>query len=280
MSKDAAAHRCSTVIWRDEGLAGAEWLRGAYSDFSYQPHVHDAECLAVITRGSVRIRCRGVEVTARQGDVFAANADILHAGWPVDADGWALRTVYVGLDRLRTVLTGETTRGTGTLDGPLLHDPELAASLVAAHERSEGETPALARDEALAAFVDRMYARYVKPGRDLDAAGAAPTAVRLAREFLDAHLDVRISLGDLSTVTGLPPSRLLRAFARDVGVSPHAYQRQGRLRLATRLIRAGWRLSDAALAAGFADQAHFTRLFQRTMGIPPGAYQRAYRRGT
>ena len=60
-------------------------------------------------------------------------------------------------------------------------------------------------------------------------------------------------------------------------MSPHAYQRQVRLRHATTLIRAGTPISDAALAAGFADQAHFTRLFRRTMGIPPGAYQRAYR---
>ena len=94
----------------------------------------------------------------------------------------------------------------------------------------------------------------------------------------------RISLQDLAGVTGLPPSRLLRAFGRAVGMSPHAYQRQVRLRHATTLIRAGTAISDAALAAGFADQAHFTRLFRgrwesrrgRTSG-PTGAHGRPKR---
>jgi AraC-like DNA-binding protein len=274
------AHRCDTVIWRDEALAGAEWLRGRYSDFSYAPHAHDADCLAVITRGQLRIRAGGREFVARQGDMFAANADVLHAGWPIDDAGWSLRTMYVDLDRLRGVLSGEPVRHTGTLCGPHVQDPELAARLVAAHECSEGVASGLRRDEALVAFTDRLFARYVRPLRPDDRAGTAPRAVRLAQEFLDAHVDTRISLQDLARVTGLPPSRLLRAFARAVGLSPHAYQRQVRLRHATTLIRGGTSISDAAASAGFADQAHFTRLFRRTMGIPPGAYQRAYRRGS
>jgi AraC-like DNA-binding protein len=281
MARDVPpAHRCDTVIWRDEALAGAEWLRGKYSDFSYAPHAHDADCLAVITRGQLRIRAGGREFIARQGDMFAANADVLHAGWPIDDAGWSLRTMYVDLDRLRGVLTGEPVTSTGTLCGPHLQDPELAARLVAAHECSEGIASGLRRDEALVGFTDRLFARYVRPLRPEDRAGSAPRAVRLAREFLDAHVDTRISLQDLARITGLPPSRLLRAFGRAHRHSPHAYPRQVRLRHATTLIRGGTSISDAAASAGFADQAHFTRLFRRTMGIPPGAYQRAYRRGS
>jgi AraC-like DNA-binding protein len=41
------------------------------------------------------------------------------------------------------------------------------------------------------------------------------------------------------------------------------------------LLRAGWPPAEIAAAVGFADQAHFTRLFRRTMGMPPGAYRRA-----
>jgi AraC family transcriptional regulator len=36
-------------------------------------------------------------------------------------------------------------------------------------------------------------------------------------------------------------------------------------------------LSDVALRAGFADQAHFTRLFKRQFGVTPGAFTRARR---
>jgi AraC-like DNA-binding protein len=264
----------TTVIWRSPPIEGAEWLRGSYSDFSYAPHAHDAECLCVLTRGAIRIRAGGAEVIARQGDVFTAHTGAMHAGWPIDADGWSLRTVYVDLADLHTLSRDGGRHRAGTLDGPLVRDPELAARLVTAHECSEGSAPALRRDEALIAFADHLFERHVRPAQPAGAPGLAPQAVRRAREFLDAHLDVRVSLADLAAVTDLPASRLLRAFARAVGMSPHVYQRLGRLRYATALIRDGWAISQAALAAGFADQAHFTRLFQRTMGMPPGAYQR------
>jgi len=274
-----AAYRCDTVIWRDDGLAQAEWLKGTFSDFSYAPHVHDAACLAVITRGAIRIRAAGIEFTARAGDVFAANADVRHQGWPIDSEGWSLRTVYLDLDRLQHVVTGVPARRTGTLDGPLLQDADLAGRLIGAHECAEPGVPALRRDEALLALGERLFGRHVRPAHVDDSLDTAPRAVRLAREFLDAHVDVRLSLQELADVSGLPPFRLVRAFARSVGMSPHAYQRQLRLRQATSLIRQGAAISAAALAAGFADQAHFTRLFRSTMGIPPGAYQRACRRG-
>ena len=271
--------RCDTAIWRDDTLAHAEWLRGRYRDFAYAPHAHDAECLAVITAGRLRIRAAGQEFIARAGDMFAAPAGLLHAGWPIDDDGWSLRTVYLDLSRLQALLAGEDTAFPGSLAGPHLQDPELASRFIAAHECSEGPTPALQRDETLLAFADRLFRRHVRPVRFVERADTAPDAVRRAREFLDAHLDTRVSLQDLARVSGLPPSRLLRAFARAVGQSPHAYQRLGRLQRATALIRRGHPIGDAAVSAGFADQAHFTRLFRRTMGLAPGAYQRAYRRG-
>jgi AraC-like DNA-binding protein len=272
-------YRCDTAIWHDDALAHAEWLRGSFSDFAYAPHAHDAECLAVITRGRLRIRAAGREFIARAGDMFAANAGLLHAGWPVDGAGWSLRTVYLDLSRLQALLAGEDTALPGTLAGPHLEDAELSACLVTLHECSERRAPALQRDEALLAFADRLFRRHVRPVRVDDRRTVAPDAVRRAREFLDAHLDTRVSLREVAGASGLPPSRLVRAFARATGLSPHAYQRHVRLQHATALIRRGHPIGAVAIAAGFADQAHFTRLFRRAMGLSPGAYQRAWRRG-
>ena len=69
---------------------------------------------------------------------------------------------------------------------------------------------------------------------------------------------------------GLPPFRLFRAFERAIGMSPHTYQRQARIRFATGLIKLGHPLRDVAAASGFADQAHLTRSFRRTLGVTPG----------
>jgi AraC-like DNA-binding protein len=76
-------------------------------------------------------------------------------------------------------------------------------------------------------------------------------------------------LAGLAAESGTSRYQLLRAFARELGLTPHAYIVQQRLALARRLIRAVSTLVDAASAAGFSDQSHLTRLFARQFGVAP-----------
>jgi len=60
-----------------------------------------------------------------------------------------------------------------------------------------------------------------------------------------------------------------------MGRAPHQYLLALRLERARRLLEnTEASLSDIAQRAGFADQAHFTRLFKRAFGTTPGALVR------
>ena len=80
-------------------------------------------------------------------------------------------------------------------------------------------------------------------------------------------------MAELAGLSGVSRFQLLRGFARAVGVTPHAYVVQQRVRLARRLLVAGGRLAAVAVAAGFADQSHMTRAFVRQVGVTPGRYR-------
>jgi AraC-like DNA-binding protein len=54
---------------------------------------------------------------------------------------------------------------------------------------------------------------------------------------------------------------------------PYAYLLQLRIAIGRRALADGASIAAAALAAGFADQSHFTREFRRRTGTTPGAYQ-------
>ena len=71
----------------------------------------------------------------------------------------------------------------------------------------------------------------------------------------------------------LSPSELSRGFRAAYGVSPKRFRLELRASRAARRIAGGARLSDAAFAAGFADQPHMTRTISTMFGRSPRQIQ-------
>ena len=98
-------------------------------------------------------------------------------------------------------------------------------------------------------------------------------ALRRVRDFLHAQRTV-IRSEELEEVGGLSRYALARQFRAQYGTSPYRYSLLRRLDAARVALRGGVSIVDVALAHGFADQAHFTRMFTSTYGLPPRRYLR------
>lgn len=108
--------------------------------------------------------------------------------------------------------------------------------------------------------------------------GLAPWQLRRATEYMSEHLADPVPLKDLAEQTGLSPSRFGRAFKLSMGISPHRWQMNLRILEAQELLREGKRpQADIALATGFAEQSHFSRVFKEVVGMPPRVWQREHR---
>ena len=109
--------------------------------------------------------------------------------------------------------------------------------------------------------------------------GLAPAVRRRVLELMDAHPDAHLTIDALARVAGLSPAHFARAFKESIGRAPHQHLLALRLERARRMLEVpDAALSDVALRAGFADQAHFTRFFKRHYGLTPGMLLRSRRR--
>lgn len=99
--------------------------------------------------------------------------------------------------------------------------------------------------------------------------------IRRARSRIDDDPAAPLTLVDLAKEVDLSRYQLIRGFARELGLPPHAYILQRRIALARRLIRSGRALAEVAAMAGFYDQSHLTRCFVRQFGVTPSRYAAA-----
>ena len=103
-----------------------------------------------------------------------------------------------------------------------------------------------------------------------------PEFVRIVREVIaDCYADnTHTSLDALSVRAGVTPSHLVRTFTQAVGLSPHHYLVQTRVRRASEFLARGIPSSFVAAMTGFVDQSHLTTQFKRYVGTTPASYQR------
>lgn len=262
--------RTHIITQHRSALPGVEAMT-LLTDHAFPRHSHDGFGIGVMAAGAQRSWSGIGWVEAEAGDVITVNPGEMHDGTPIGgARGWRMLYLNPVLVARELVDEGEDRP---EIARPALCDPVLTglfARLFAGATGAVSEPLALEEDllRTLAHVLWRHGTR-PRPVRQ-----AAP-AVAMARRRLDEAPEAPATLAELAALSGVSRFQLLRSFARETGVTPHAYLLQRRVRLARQLLIAGCGLAEAALEAGFADQSHMTRAFRRQFGVTPARYRAA-----
>jgi len=105
--------------------------------------------------------------------------------------------------------------------------------------------------------------------------GLAPWQARIVKTHIETHLGGRLRTEDLARLVRLSPFYFCRVFRVSFGHSPHTYVMRRRVECAQELmLSTNLALGQIGLDCGFADQAHFTKMFRRLCGASPGEWRR------
>jgi AraC-like DNA-binding protein len=266
--------RDDAQLWRVDILGGLELLRARYVEFTYSPHAHEEFMIAVTEGGAALPRYRGGAHLHSPGNVLVLNPGEVHGGGPAHGAIWRYRAFYAPaalLQRAAQELTG-LDRGLPHFAEDVVGDPYVAAMLWQAHTALEEPSSALERESRLLEALAGLVTRHAADKLPAQRIGFEHGAVKRAREYLETLPSENVSLDSLARAAGLSPFYLCRVFREETGLTPHAYQTLARVRLAKTLLTQGAPIAQAALEAGFYDQAHLTRHFKRIFGVTPGQY--------
>jgi len=259
-----------STAWTDAAetwhRGGVEFTAARYRRQRYCPHFHEQYSIGLIIDGVLRFTRGRRDYVARAGDVTLINPGETHTGQAGDADGWITRTLLVPADLIRQC--GRTIE----FDNPVATDITLFAALIAAHRKSRSSDTDL---ESECATFDALLALSSPRSRCDDMRTTPSRNIARACELVRDNFRQRVTLDAMAAAACLSKFHFVRAFAQQIGISPHAFVVQVRLRAAVAALKSGAAAGDVAASSGFADQAHFCRAFKRTLGVTPMAYARA-----
>lgn len=131
-------------------------------------------------------------------------------------------------------------------------------------------------NEAVAVIEAEMQRRTaIHTGIAANRGGLGICRIRTVVRFIETNLNQRISIGRLASLVKLSSSQFQRAFKQSFGEATHMYLIKRRVdRAKTMMLSSDTSFSEIALACGFSDQSHMTRLFTRLVGQSPKTWQR------
>ncbi len=256
-------------------LGNLELLHAAYKQQTFTPHYHEGHVIGVIEKGRLGFDYRGEKVVASAGEINIADPGEIHNGFAMSEHGWQYRMFYLKqgqLDQICNELCDRIEPMPFFRKG-VIRDKGLAGEIQTLHKDFEDpEISLLEKETRFFSLISKMilkHARHsVTPVKD----GTERKSVKKVKDYIQTYYYSAISLDDLSREAGLSRYYLLRVFARETGLTPHAYLNHVRALNAKHLLEKKVPIIEAAYATGFFDQSHLNRIFKKIYGITPGQY--------
>lgn len=252
----------------DRPASGLQRLEARFGGHAYDLHRHETYGIGLTLYGVQQFHYRGSLRASRARQVLVLHPDEAHDGHAGEDGAFAYRMLYLDPASVSRALDGASPPYVAEA---VAHDAVTAHAIEEAFADFPQPLEPLAVDATIGRLAD-LLARRGDGGPRRRHGSVALRAASLARDFLVAQSHRVVGSAELEQVSGLDRFALARHFRSAFGTSPHRFQVGQRLRHAQSMIADGIALSEAAAAAGFADQSHLTRHFSARFGVTPGRW--------
>ncbi len=157
-------------------------------------------------------------------------------------------------------------------------DPDLCQSgaMLLDALRMRGAGSEIMYESLARIFLVKLVQRYGEMRSEalLFSRGFTASHYKRVLDFIAEHYGEAITIDDMARTAGLSTAHFSRLFKEVLGDSPYQFLMDFRVEQSKKMLADPARtMSDIALACGFADQPHFSRIFKRLTGVTPKAYR-------
>ncbi|WP_342655160.1 AraC family transcriptional regulator [Pseudomonas sp. F3-2] len=263
------------VFWRDPQLPFIQARSIADGrKVCYARHSHEVFSIGAITAGQSTYLHEKTCQTIATGTVVLMNPGDVHACNPIDDQPWSYIMLYVDaawLGRIQHACGVSEDQSFQPIAATHCDDPQLFNALLRLHRvLIDPHAQTMARHEQAIAFFTQMQERLGGGRPPVRKAGAR---IERAAHYINAHFLQPIRLEDICQAANLSEAYLIRAFEQHFHMTPHAYLLNRRIQHAQMQLLKGEPIAAVAQRSGFADQAHFQRVFKKHLAATPGQYR-------
>lgn len=218
-------------------------------DKHFESHNHVGHyVISVVMQGTVTVCLENRKVVCCRGDVFIIPP-------------YAIHSVCQGRDaRLLSMCVG-----TAFIEETNLETAESIVQELLMEAMEQGIF-GKGQGEKLLASVRKVYFLRDNGRKEMDA------GIKILADKITSHPEQELSIETLAADIFVSKYYLIRRFKSNIGMTPHQFCIQNRIRKSQGMLNEKKAISRIAAEMGFYDQSHFDKAFQRIVGISPSEY--------
>lgn len=235
----------------------------------HTPEMHNFYELTYVDSGTVVNRVDGQNFTAAQGELMFFFPGQSHMQAVPEQESASFFTVSFSM----------TLEGADVLKNKVLQADGVIRAIYS-NILTEYESPDEYSPDMLVGYLHEIILRLMR--RSLGPLPAAPDIqensisnplVRSATDYIQTHLERRLSLSDVADALKVNPSYISRLFKQQTGRNMTDYIRSQKLTKAKKLLKSGgYTVTEISDLFGFSSVHYFSSCFKKQFGIAPGKY--------
>lgn len=253
----------------------AYWFYGIMQKFP--KHFHEYYVIGFVEEGQRRLLCKNKDYTINPQDLVILNPFDSHTCMQLNNEALDWRCINIKKEVIQKVteeIYGE--KYLPSFSKTVLSDTEILILLKELHTMIVlGTGNSKTRKEKFYKIIKKLYDEY--NGQILEEEVIPAEEIKYLCRYMKNNYRQKLTLDELSEITGQNKFTLLRNFNKVHGLTPYQYLETIRIEKARTYLEEGYTPAEVALNTGFSDQSHFTRFFKSFIGFTPKQYQKLFK---
>ena len=253
----------------------AYWFYGIMQKFPN--HFHEYYVIGFVEEGQRRLLCKNKDYTINPRDLVILNPFDSHTCMQINNEALDWRCINIKKEVIQKVteeIYGE--KYLPSFSKTVLSDTEILMLLKELHTMIVlGTGNSKTRKEKFYKIIKKLYDEY--NGQILEEEVIPAEEIKYLCRYMKNNYRQKLTLDELSGITGQNKFTLLRNFNKVHGLTPYQYLETIRIEKARTYLEEGYTPAEVALNTGFSDQSHFTRFFKSFIGFTPKQYQKLFK---
>ena len=253
----------------------AYWFYGIMQKFPN--HFHEYYVIGFVEEGQRRLLCKNKDYTINPQDLVILNPFDSHTCMQINNEALDWRCINIKKEVIQKAteeIYGE--KYLPSFSKTVLSDIEILMLLKELHTMIVlGTGNSKTRKEKFYKIIKKLYDEY--NGQILEEEVIPAEEIKYLCRYMKNNYRQKLTLDELSKITGQNKFTLLRNFNKVHGLTPYQYLETIRIEKARTYLEEGYTPAEVALNTGFSDQSHFTRFFKSFIGFTPKQYQKLFK---